>query len=225
MPNRWIKEAYCASSRINAVSAEARDLWVRLLVNADDHGYFHGGPQLVASACYPLQPNARKCEQLLLALEGARLIARYESGGKQYLAIAQWYERPRSKPRYPQPSQVICEQLQADVCNGEQLQSSTRARLTSTSTSTSTTPNEEPVSFDPLAGWRGVGGERQTRWQAAYPAVDVVGEIKKAGEWLRANPKNRKSNYERFLVNWMSRAQDKAPPKGGGNGKSRGVAI
>jgi hypothetical protein len=53
-------------------------------------------------------------------------------------------------------------------------------------------------------------------WSAAFPAIDVQAEIRKAEVWLTANPKNRKSNYARFLAAWMTKAQDKAPPKGGG---------
>ena len=48
-------------------------------------------------------------------------------------------------------------------------------------------------------------------WQETFPAIDVIGEMKKAVAWLLANPKNRKSNYQKFLVSWFSRAQDKAP--------------
>jgi hypothetical protein len=49
------------------------------------------------------------------------------------------------------------------------------------------------------------------KWQEAYPAINVLQELRKAEAWLIANPKNSKSNYERFLNNWLSRAQDKAP--------------
>lgn len=218
MPNRWIKEAYCRSTRINNVSAEARDLWVRLLVNADDHGYFHGDAQLVASACFPLQPNARKCEQLLSELTAAELLVRYESGGKRYLAMTQWYERPRSKPKYPPPQINLSAQLLGHENNCEQLQTVARLHVHDHVHDHDhvSAPNEEPISFDAVGGWRGVGGEKRQQWQEAYPALDVPAEIAKAATWLRANPKNRKSNYERFLVNWFSRAQDKAPPKGGG---------
>lgn len=55
-------------------------------------------------------------------------------------------------------------------------------------------------------------------WSKAYPAIDISLELSKAGAWLEANPKNRKSNYQKFLVNWFSRAQDKAPAQGGGSG-------
>jgi hypothetical protein len=52
-------------------------------------------------------------------------------------------------------------------------------------------------------------------WESAYPAVNVKSEIAKAAAWLISNPKNKKSNYARFLNNWLSSAQDKAPKAGG----------
>lgn len=206
MPNRWIKEAYCASSRINAVGAEARDLWVRLLVNADDHGLFHGSAQLVASACFPLQPNARKCEQLLTELGKAGLIVRYESGGKQYLALTQWYERPRSKPKYPLLPPGISEQLQTTVNSCEQLHAST---TTSTTTTTSSAPNA--IAFDAEVGWVGITETDRETWRCAYPAVDLDGELQKARAWVFAHPANRKSNWRKFLNGWLNRSQDRAP--------------
>jgi len=53
-------------------------------------------------------------------------------------------------------------------------------------------------------------------WEKAYPAVNIQGELNKAAAWLIANPKNRKSNYAKFLTGWLSRTQDKAPAQGGG---------
>jgi len=221
MPNRWIKEAYCSSSRINSASAEARDLWVRLLVKADDHGYFHGNAQLVASACFPLQPNARRCEQLLSELTAAQLIVRYDSGGKIYLAMTQWYERPRSKSKYPLPPKVICEQLHGHENICEQLQAST---TTTTTTTTSNAPNE--ITFDAEVGWGGVDESTVAAWREAYPALDIPTELAKAKEWIKANPKNRKSNWRRFLNGWLNRGQDRAPrvPQTTG-AKSRKVAL
>jgi hypothetical protein len=51
-------------------------------------------------------------------------------------------------------------------------------------------------------------------WAKAYPKIDVREEIRKAACWLLANPKNKKSNYERFLVNWLARTQDSARATG-----------
>lgn len=55
------------------------------------------------------------------------------------------------------------------------------------------------------------------RWRIAFPAVDVDGEVRRAFEWLQANPRNRKRNLQRFLVNWLCKAQERAPARGGGH--------
>ena len=51
-------------------------------------------------------------------------------------------------------------------------------------------------------------------WKESYPAVSIETEIKKILSWLDANPKNRKtqSGWKRFVVNWLSKAQNEAKP-------------
>ena len=44
-----------------------------------------------------------------------------------------------------------------------------------------------------------------------FPALDILCEIRKAKNWCIANPANKKTNVSRFLFNWFSKAQDKAP--------------
>ena len=56
-----------------------------------------------------------------------------------------------------------------------------------------------------------VDGELLASWASAFPALNVPMEVARAELWLNANPANRKSNYERFLLNWLTRAQDNAP--------------
>jgi len=68
------------------------------------------------------------------------------------------------------------------------------------------------VSFDFATGeFSNVNGQLII-WKNAYPAVSVESELKKAAAWLMANPKNKKSNYSRFLNSWLSRSQDSAKP-------------
>src|SRR5436189_3226674 len=137
MPGRWLKEAYCTSSRIAEVSPEARDLWLRLVLKADDYGCFHGDAQLVASACFPRQPDAARCDRLLTELAAARLVERYNAAGQPYIAVTQWYERPRSQPKFPRPPPAnvgSCQHPPAVAGEGGEM-----LPPTSTSTSTSTT--------------------------------------------------------------------------------------
>ncbi len=52
-------------------------------------------------------------------------------------------------------------------------------------------------------------------WVEAYPAINLSSEIARAKEWLKSNPKNKKSNYRRFLTGWLGKAQDKTSRNGG----------
>lgn len=61
----------------------------------------------------------------------------------------------------------------------------------------------------------------KTKWQTIAPGISVETEITKAEAWVLSNPKLKKSNWSRFLTNWIVRAQDHATRYGGnGNGNS-----
>ena len=49
--------------------------------------------------------------------------------------------------------------------------------------------------------------EQLQSWGRAYPSVNVKGEILKINSWLKANPKKRYQNYERFIINWLDRSE------------------
>ena len=57
--------------------------------------------------------------------------------------------------------------------------------------------------------WGGIQDADISAWSEAYPACDVWGELKKMVEWLKANPDKKKIRYRRFIVNWLSRTQDR----------------
>ena len=86
-------------------------------------------------------------------------------------------------------------------------------------------PARKGIVFDYDAGrFQHVLPELVEKWQKAYPAVDVLSELRRMEAWASANPVNRKSNWQRFVVNWLTRAQDRAgrggphagPPDGEG---------
>jgi hypothetical protein len=57
--------------------------------------------------------------------------------------------------------------------------------------------------------WDNISNEKVGEWQLAFPACDVELELRRMGEWLLANPTKRKSNYARFIFNWLTKTQDK----------------
>lgn len=84
----------------------------------------------------------------------------------------------------------------------------------------------EKIGFDFHKGvFTNLPEEQELAWQDAYPAVPVPPAIARAAAWLVANPNNRKSNYQRFLVNWLAREQDKAARVPSGRQQEKRVAI
>jgi hypothetical protein len=57
--------------------------------------------------------------------------------------------------------------------------------------------------------WENISLEDLKGWKEAYPAVNIELELKAMGEWLLSNPLKKKTNYRRFIVNWLKREQDK----------------
>lgn len=59
--------------------------------------------------------------------------------------------------------------------------------------------------------------DKLNKWGEAFPAVDIVQELRKMYLWLESNPKKRKTRrgVERFIYGWLERAQNK-----GGNIKA-----
>lgn len=83
--------------------------------------------------------------------------------------------------------------------------------------------------FDlPLPGQQGDWGLGQALYDEmiiAYPGVSVMEELGKMRAWLITNASQRKTvkGMPKFINNWLSRAQDKAP-RGGSNGnQNRGT--
>ena len=57
--------------------------------------------------------------------------------------------------------------------------------------------------------WVGVTPEQLEAWKAAYGAVDIEAELKKAAAWIVSNPHLApKSQFGRFINTWLSRTQN-----------------
>lgn len=50
-------------------------------------------------------------------------------------------------------------------------------------------------------------------WRSAFPAVDVIQQLRSMRQWLIANPSRRKTKrgMRKFVVQWLSRKQDQGP--------------
>lgn len=79
------------------------------------------------------------------------------------------------------------------------------------------------IRYDPQArAFAGVTEQDRAAWRRAFPAVDLDAELARAAAWVWVNRdgKGRKSRYDRFVVGWLTRAQD----RGGDHGRTNGQA-
>lgn len=59
-----------------------------------------------------------------------------------------------------------------------------------------------------------VMSDKVAQWQETYPAVDVMTELRKLLQWIRDNPRRKKTRegMPAFINNWMKREQDSGRP-------------
>jgi hypothetical protein len=80
--------------------------------------------------------------------------------------------------------------------------------------------------WDRNRGWSGVTGALVEELQAAYPACDIDRQLRAMDQWLKSNrEKSHKSNWRRFLTNWLAKEQDRGGDlRGAGNAKKENGA-
>lgn len=72
--------------------------------------------------------------------------------------------------------------------------------------------SRDKIAFDwSSSEFKNISQEKIKKWKETFPALEILTELKKIEIWILANPKNKKKNWERFIVNWLTRNQDKAP--------------
>lgn len=79
---------------------------------------------------------------------------------------------------------------------------------------------KENIFFDfDTKEWHNIKQDDIDRWAETYPACDILAELRRMREWLLANPKRKKKNYQKFIINWLTSQQD----KGGTKARSSGL--
>lgn len=93
---RTLKPECWQDEKIGALSRDARLLFIGLITMADDEGRLRAQPSMLIGALFPWDEiSPRKVSQWLRELEAQRLVIRYETGGKPYLAVRNWRRHQR----------------------------------------------------------------------------------------------------------------------------------
>lgn len=96
MSNRVLRD-WTKSDKIDRLSAKAEVFFTRLIMKADDFGYYDANPKLLKAALYPLRDAMKVAEipPLLEECAEANLIKLYKYDGKDYLYIYDFGQRLR----------------------------------------------------------------------------------------------------------------------------------
>jgi hypothetical protein len=85
-------------------------------------------------------------------------------------------------------------------------------------------PNDEKPSLGPIPkngkinysfethSWENIPDDLKLTWAKLCPALNIDSSLNDMALWLEGHPQNRKSDYKKFITNWLKREQDRARP-------------
>ena len=108
MPDRLIRESWCASEKIDRLTPFEETVLARLIVNCDDFGRMDGRANVLCSRLFVTRRDvgAEQMRAAIAALEREGLVSRYAVAGKEYLQMRGWGEHQRirtQRSKYPAP--------------------------------------------------------------------------------------------------------------------------
>lgn len=189
----------------NTLDVSTQLFFVRFLAIADQAGRYFGDPSILRSTLYP-QKAVRATDILrrIHECESAGMIACYEVQSTRYI-VHRFGNTKYEGSTFPTPPDSPAFEPDQERREGSDHNGPTPSLLHK---------KAQPkvyFSYDGDGKVHGITPELLEYWTTMYPAISVDGELRKASAWLDANRKNRKTDVKRFLANWLSRAQDRAP--------------
>ena len=75
--------------------------------------------------------------------------------------------------------------------------------------------NDKNITYNhSTSNWENITEGDKKAWQEAYPACNIDIELAKMREWVKgAGAKGHKSQWRKFITNWLSRSQEKGGTK------------
>lgn len=217
---RTIKPEFWTDEKIVELDVWTRLLFIGLWNFADDEGRMVASEKRIRMQIFPA--DTVDIRRALDELSTNGFIECYTFDGIDYLQIAHFTKHQkidrRTASKLPAPNGSLVE----SSVNPPDGREGNGREKDLTPSAPADKPKAELVDWSEAQGFSVPSGH-MTAWRFAYPACDLKAELAKAHAWLLANPKNRKSNYARFMQNWLQRAQDKAPALGKQQDAFRGV--
>ena len=224
---RTIKPEFFTSEDIVSLTPLARLFYVSLWCEADREGRLEWKPRTLKYRYLP--GDDCDIEQLAGELTGAGLIILYEVHDKRYAEIPSFKKHQVINNRESASVIPVRKDEKAGACIDASATREGRVKAEGKEgregkeiarVLPSGDDNPVPTSFSPPAATiplidgsdYEVSAKQIEEWALAYPAVDVLQQLREMRAWSAANPSNRKTRkgVARFIVRWLGREQDAA---------------
>ncbi len=221
---RTIKPEFFTSEDIVSMSPLARLFYVSLWCEADREGRFEWKPKTFKLRYLP--GDICDMDTLSSELIDAGLIVLYQVEGKTFAEIPTFTKHQVINNResgsqiparvahasHTRHSRVLVEGKEGR--EGKEVRTEPQSDSVPTSQADSQTPKPEPVLMIPLVDKTefGITQPMVDEWSESFPAVDVVGSLRRMRTWSIANQSNKKTarGVSAFIVRWLGKEQDSA---------------
>ena len=240
---RSIKPEFWADEKLAPLDALTRLVFLGLISMADDTGRLVDNLKQIDAMIFPCTDETSR-EALATLSRIGRIIRGKTANGQPVVQVANWQRHQRvdhpnllaALPEIitPHEDTEIPEALANDSRGIPEVlasrstiydQRSTTNDQRSDSSEPPKAAASEPVLVFPCVG-KGpkkysVTPEKLSEWVAAFPAVDVMAELRHAKAWIEANPAKRKTHtgMPSFAVRWLGKVQNN-----GGNASRPGAS-
>ena len=223
MPNRIIKESIRTSKSVNKMTDFQFRLWTYLITYVDDFGRGSADPEVLKGFIFPKRSVSDKT--ILKALNDLASIGSlilYEVDGDAFLCFPNWENHQtvrNKKSKFPAPpaNSAIESNCMQEKANVSVIQSNPIRNPNPIRNTDSTEPAEcSSVLTLPLNDGTeyGITQDDVDEYQTAYPAVDVMQQLRSMRQWCKDNPTKRKTKtgIRRFVNSWLDREQNRPHP-------------
>ena len=236
---RTIKPEFWQHEELASTSEHARLLAIALLNYCDDEGYFLANVALVRSACFPFEDDSTNVRRSLDELSNIGYVQVRRGGGKTIGRVVAFKEHQRiDRPQKSKLMDLFEQDIAENTGKTAIDDNSTNDRRTIDERSTPereqgtgnreqgkdscselASPASKPAPSDRSPVFNCAGNRKQWQatdeqidgWIEAYPAVDVLAEMKRAKVWIDSNPVKKKtaSGMARYINAWLAKSQNK----------------
>lgn len=217
---RMIDKRIAKSKKLAALKHDrSRVLYFMILPHLDVDGKFTGDPEEIKEDCCPkLKYSILKIAESIIELADFGLLKLYEVDGRPFIKYTKFNDFQFGIRKDKEAPSRIPDSVQTKDGPTPSLYLSLSLKLRKEGKGIET----DYIDFDfQNRKWLNIKIEDKSGWLAAYPACDIDLELHKMREWLLANPLKKKSNYRRFIVNWLSKTQDQGGSEKQGRPRGR----